>query len=305
MRYQVFLRMEQQLDDFIRYLRFEKRYATHTLHAYERDIQQFIQYLYITYGTIENPSLVTHFHIRSWMADLKTQNLQPTSLNRKLASLRSFFKFLLTTKIITQDPAKRISSQKIPDRLPVFLKENETAQLLDTDGLFQDDFKGHTERMICCILYYCGLRRNEIMQLKEQDIEWGSSCLRVMGKGQKERLIPLLPEVIQSIKDYIREKKSLVKTDHNHLFVLENGEPLYPMFVYRTIKKYLTLITTLKKKSPHVLRHSFATHLLNRGANIQAIKELLGHSSLAATQVYTHTQIERLKSIHKMSHPRG
>lgn len=296
--------MEQCLDDFLRYLRFEKRFAPHTLQAYQLDLEQFSGYLSDVYSPNIQVSELTHFHVRSWIAHLKEQGMQAASLNRKLSTLRSFFRYLLSRRHISVNPVRKIPSQRLPERPPVFLKEKEATALLE-EASFEEGFKGMTERLICELLYLAGLRRNELLQLKEQDIEWSGFRMRVLGKGNKERLIPLSGQMIERLRGYIREKKSLVKTDQDHLLVLENGEPLYPMFLYRTVKKYLTMVTTLKKKSPHILRHSFATHLLNRGANIQAIKELLGHSSLAATQVYTHNHIERLKSIHKASHPRG
>lgn len=295
--------MEQWQDDFIRYLRFEKRYAPHTVTAYRNDLTQFHTYITATYGTI-TPDALTHFHIRSWLTELKEQQAAATTINRKISTLHAFFRFLLKKKRIDRDPVRRVPAQKIPDRLPAFLKEQETKHLQENPG-FEEGFKGCTERLICELLYQAGLRRNELQQLQESDIEWGAGQIRVLGKGNKERLLPLSTDMLMILKDYITQKKELVKTDNNHLLVLENGEPLYAMFIYRTVKKYLNCITTLKKKSPHILRHSFATHLLNNGANIQAIKELLGHSSLAATQVYTHNDIERLKTIHQVNHPRG
>ena len=170
---------------------------------------------------------------------------------------------------------------------------------------FEEGFKGATDRLICELFYQTGMRRQELLQLKEIDIEWSLGQIRVLGKGNKERLIPIHELLADAIREYIAEKRKAGVADNGHFLVMENGEPLYPMYVYRTIKKYLNIATTLQKKSPHVLRHTFATHLLNNGANIQAIKDLLGHSSLAATQVYTHNNIEKLKEIHKLNHPRG
>jgi integrase/recombinase XerC len=170
---------------------------------------------------------------------------------------------------------------------------------------FEEGFKGATDRLICELFYATGMRRNELQQLKERDIEWSLKQIRILGKGNKERLMPVSAALLDGIRDYINEKQKLPQRDDNHLLVLESGLPLYGTYIYRTVKNYIGQTTTLQKKSPHVLRHTFATHLLNNGANIQAIKDLLGHSSLAATQVYTHNNIDKLKQVHKQNHPRG
>jgi len=293
-----------RINDFIQYLRFEKRYSPNTLIAYRKDLLQFQSYILENFD-MSDPLQVTHFHIRSWLATEKEeQDLKARSINRKLSSLNSFYKNLLKKQLIAKNPVKQLHAQKLPERLPVFLKENETETLLDT-LVFDDGFKGYTDRMICELLYLTGMRRNELIQLMETDIEWSLNQIRVLGKGNKERLLPIDNHLKQNIKDYINEKQKLQQYNSQYLLNLDNGKQLYPAYVYRIVKKYLTLSTTLHKKSPHVLRHTFATHLLNKGANIQAIKDLLGHSSLAATQIYTHNNIERLKEIHKLNHPRG
>lgn len=293
-----------RINDFIQYLRFEKRYSPNTLIAYRKDLLQFQNYILENFD-MSDPLQVTHFHIRSWLATEKDeQDLKARSINRKLSSLNSFYKNLLKKQLISKNPVKQLHAQKLPERLPVFLKETETETLLD-DIEFEEGFKGYTDRMICEMLYLTGMRRNELIQLKETDIEWSLNQIRVLGKGNKERLLPIDPNLKESIKNYINEKKKLEQYNSLYLLNLDNGKQLYPTYVYRTVKKYLILSTTLHKKSPHVLRHTFATHLLNKGANIQAIKDLLGHSSLAATQIYTHNNIERLKEIHKLNHPRG
>jgi integrase/recombinase XerC len=293
-----------RINDFIQYLRFEKRYSPNTLIAYRKDLLQFQSYILENFD-MSDPLQVTHFHIRSWLATEKEeQDLKARSINRKLSSLNSFYKNLLKKQLIAKNPVKQLHAQKLPERLPVFLKENETETLLDT-LVFDEGFKGYTDRMICELLYLTGMRRNELIQLMETDIEWSLNQIRVLGKGNKERLLPIDNHLKQSIKDYINEKQKLQQYNSQYLLNLDNGKQLYPAYVYRIVKKYLTLSTTLHKKSPHVLRHTFATHLLNKGANIQAIKDLLGHSSLAATQIYTHNNIERLKEIHKLNHPRG
>ena len=295
---------EDRINDFLQYLKFEKRYSQHTLIAYRKDLTQFQEYIH-SYFDVSDPLQVSHFHIRSWLATEKDeQDLKARSINRKLSSLNSFYKSLLKQQLISKNPVKQLHAQKLPERLPIFLKETETEYLLD--GIeFDTGFKGFTDRLICELFYLTGMRRNELMQLKETDIEWSLSQIRVLGKGNKERLLPIDPELKASLMDYIIEKKKLECYDTHFLLNMDNGKPLYASYIYRTVKKYLSLSTTLQKKSPHVLRHTFATHLLNKGANIQAIKDLLGHSSLAATQIYTHNNIERLKEIHKLNHPRG
>lgn len=293
----------QWLPDYLNFLKFEKRYAQHTLVAYEKDLSQFITYLDGQFAVTDAAEL-SHFHVRSWLASLKDDKQSPRTINRKLSSLNSYYKYLQRLGRVDKNPVKQLHAQKLPERLPSFLKEQETTLLLE-ELSFGAGFKGFTDRMICTLLYQTGMRRNELLQLKEQDIEWALGQIRVLGKGNKERLIPVGKPLQQELKDYIAEKRKLEQADSRHLLVLESGEPLYAGYIYRVVKSYLGNVTSLAKKSPHVLRHTFATHLLGNGANIQAIKELLGHSSLAATQVYTHNNIEQLKEIHKASHPRG
>ncbi len=293
---------EQTLHDYYRYLKFEKRYSRHTLTAYGTDIEGFLKYLQQQFD-ITDLSIVTHFHLRSWLASLKDEGMEPKTINRKISSLNSLYKYLLKGGNVAKNPVKQLHAMRLADRLPVFLKETEAERLLE-ETEFGAGFKGATDRLICELLYQGGLRRAELLELKESNIEWSLGQIRVLGKGNKERLIPVDPSLLQIIKHYIADKRVAGFTDE-HLLVLESGEPLYAGYVYRLVKAKLAGVTTLAKKSPHVLRHTFATHLLNNGANIQAIKDLLGHSSLAATQVYTHNNIDKLKEIHKMSHPRG
>jgi integrase/recombinase XerC len=211
---------------------------------------------------------------------------------------------LLKKSQINKNPALQLHALKSPERLPSFVKEKEAEYMLE-ELQFDEGFKGATDRLICELLYQTGMRRSEVIGLKEKDMEWSLKQIRILGKGNKERLVPVSPMLMETIQEYIALKKQQEQYDENHLLMLENGQPLYPHYIYRIVKSYLADSTTLKKKSPHVLRHSFATHLLNNGANIQAIKDLLGHSSLAATQIYTHNNIEKLKEIHKSNHPRG
>lgn len=291
-----------QIADFIQTLRFEKRYSSNTLLSYRNDLDSFFSYCLTIYD-LGDPVKVHHHHIRSWIIWLKEQGMKPASINRKISSLRSFYKYLRKNGLVKENPLLVIRLQKKEERLPKFLKETETSSLLQS--VFSEGFKGLTEELICTILYDTGMRRNELLTLKENEIEWSLSQLRVTGKGNKERLIPVHNILLEKIATYITEKKKLFGNKESGLLVTENGGMLYPNYIYRVVRKYLTPITTSTKKSPHTLRHSFATHLLNQGANIQAIKELLGHSSLAATQIYAHNNIERLREIHQKMHPRG
>jgi len=302
---------EERLTEFIHFLRFEKRYSPHTLNAYEHDLEQFRKYLLDEFET-DDLKIVTHFHIRGWLAGMKDDERTSRTINRKISSLNSFYRHLLKLGVVERNPVRLLHAQRLPERLPVFLKETETQNLLKKIE-FDDGFRGLTDRLICELLYSTGMRRNELIQLKETNIEWGLNQLRIMGKGNKERLVPVSPVLLDAMRDYIHEKRRLIASavpqvgerSGGPLLVVESGEPLYAGYVYRVVTRYLSEVTTQKKKSPHVLRHTFATHLLNNGANIQAIKDLLGHSSLAATQVYTHNNIDRLKEIHKQNHPRG
>lgn len=294
---------ENALNDFYQYLRFEKRYASHTQAAYKTDLEQFHSYISSQFAITDIKS-ISHFHIRSWLATLKDDAQSARTINRKISSLNSFYKYLQKQQVVNKNPVKQLHSMRLPERLPSYLKEQETEYLLE-ELQFDEGFRGATDRLICELLYQAGLRRNELAELKEKDIEWSLAQIRVLGKGNKERLVPVSGVLLDAIRDYLHMKKDIGNHDKDHLLVLESGEPLYAGYIYRTVKKYLTDVTTLRKKSPHVLRHTFATQLLGNGANIQAIKDLLGHSSLAATQVYTHNNIEKLKEIHKKNHPRG
>ncbi len=294
---------DERLPDYIHYLKFERRYAPLTLTAYEQDLLQFRDYL-ATEFSLTDINTITHFHIRGWLADMRTAKQAARTINRKISSLNAYYKYLLKLGHVTKNPVRLLHAQRLPERLPVFLKETETEKLLN-ELQFEPGFKGLTDRLICEILYNTGIRRNELLQLKVSDIEWSLNQIRILGKGNKERLIPVNGVLLDAIRDYLCEKQKLDQYDAQHLLVLPTGEKLYPMYVYRTVTTYLGQATSLKKKSPHVLRHTFATHLLNNGANIQAIKDLLGHSSLAATQIYTHNNIEKLKQIHQQNHPRG
>jgi integrase/recombinase XerC len=293
------------MEGFIRFLRFEKRYSHHTVMAYESDLLQFRMYLLAAYDGLTDLAGVSHHHIRSWMASIKEAEpeVKATTLNRKISSLGSFYKYAQREGIADKNPVRQLHALRKPERLPVSLQESQTEHLME-EIAFAPGFRGFTNRLICELLYSTGMRRQELISLRETDVAWGNRLIRVLGKGNKERMIPVSEALIDDLRDYIAAKRELEAGDREALLVLPNGKPLYAAYVYRTVKEHLSQVSSQQKRSPHVLRHTFATHLLNNGANIQAIKDLLGHSSLAATQVYTHTDIERLKEIHKSAHPR-
>jgi len=288
---------------FLQYLKYEKRYSPLTSLAYEKNLLDFFAYLLTIYA-IEDLKQIKHLHIRSWLASLKEVKQTATTINRKQSVLRSFFKYAQTQDWILTNPISTLRALRTPERIPNFLKDEETDFLFE-ELSFGEGFKGFTDRLILELLYQTGMRRAELLALKEQQIEWSLHHLRVLGKGNKERLIPISQHLESQMQAYINEKKRLFENPNTAFFILENGQNLYAGYVYRLVKKHLSATTSLKKKSPHVMRHTFATQLLNNGANLQAIKDLLGHSSLASTQIYTHNHISKLKDIHKKNHPRG
>lgn len=291
---------QEHIQPFLDYLRFEKRYSRHTVTAYTNDLEQFLGFITANYGAML-PQEVTATIVRSWLALLKTEKIQAKSINRKISTLKSFYRYLLKQGVIRQTPMTTVTAPKVPRRLPVYVEEQQ-ADTLFSHIEFSNDWKGKTERLILMILYQTGMRLSELTGLTEQMVDTAYHQVKVLGKGNKERIIPVSKELIREIQAYIAAKPpAAAGTDA--LLVLESGKALYPKFVYQTAKKYLGAVTTLDKKSPHVLRHSFATHLMNRGADLNAVKELLGHASLAATQVYTHTTIEQLKDVYKKAHP--
>lgn len=298
---------ETTKQDFLHFLRFEKRYSRHTLLAYKRDLEQFFQYLEQLYP-ISDIAEISHIHIRSWLAEQKEAGLQATSVNRKISSLSSFFQHLLKQGKIGKNPCKLLHSVKKPERIPSFLKTQETEQLFAlslTEDIENETLGSCTQHLILELLYNCGLRRGELVRLLKEDVEWSLGQLRVLGKGNKERLVPMSAVLMGQLRDYLDLRSRLGLDLSPQLLIRDNGEGLYDQYVYRAVKSYLSQVCTLHKKSPHVMRHTFATHMLNNGANIQAIKELLGHSSIAATQIYTHINIEELKKVHKLNHPKG
>jgi integrase/recombinase XerC len=295
------LTQNSQVQKFLDYLRFEKRYSQHTIISYQNDLEQFFAFL-SQYGEMEINAITTSF-IRSWLAELKGEEMSSKSINRKISTLKSFFKFLMKQEVIKQTPMATIVSPKLKKRLPLFVEEKGIYTLF-ADVEFPDDWEGRTDKLILTLFYNTGMRLSELIHLKESNVDAHYSQIKVLGKGNKERIIPVSKELINEIRNYVDEKP--VKAEGvTEVFVSEKGKPLYAKYVYNKVKHYLNTVTTIEKKSPHVLRHTFATHLMNNGADLNAVKELLGHASLAATQVYTHNTIEKLKDIHKKAHPKA
>jgi integrase/recombinase XerC len=299
------LTQNSYIQKFLDYLRFEKRYSQHTIISYQNDLEQFFAFL-SQYGEMEINAITASF-IRSWLAELKGEKISSKSINRKISTLKSFFKFLMKQEVLKQTPMTTIVSPKINRRLPAFVEEKGTEMLFSSDFSdveFEDNWIGRTDKLILTLFYNTGMRLSELINLKERDIDADYSQIKVLGKGNKERIIPVSKKLINDIKNYINEKP--VKLEGiGEVFVNEKGKALYAKYVYKTVKDYLDKVTTIEKKSPHVLRHTFATHLMNNGADLNAVKELLGHASLAATQVYTHNTIDKLKDIHKKAHPKA
>ena len=289
---------------FIDYLSFQKRYSPHTIVAYQNDLLSFFDFLAIQYGELLLPEIKPTF-IKSWLADLKNNKMESKTINRKISSLKSFFKYQLKQGNIETSPMTTIISPKIKKRLPQYVEEKDTTTLFEHVE-FPATWIGQTERLVLELFYSTGMRQAELVMLKELQLDAGNGNIKVIGKGNKERILPISRSIITSMQQYLADKRRLFeKFDSLYFFINSKGKKLYPKLVYNMVHKYLKLVTTIDKKSPHVLRHTFATHLMNNGADLNAVKELLGHSSLAATQIYTHNSIEKLKDIHKKAHPKA
>ena len=308
--------MEQER--FIDYIQFEKRYSPHTVTAYRIDLEQFYAYLDRQYE-IHEIGNVNHAMIRSWLVTLMEENITPRSIIRKITTLKSFYKFLLKEGLVTVNPMKRIISPKTSKRLPVFVEKEKMETLMEGGELIHD-FPGFRDRLVLELFYSTGMRLSELVNLKETDVDFHHSTMKVIGKRNKERLIPFSNKLAGAVKKYLELKKAYLFTLNKDpdketlcvngystlpLLVTDKGTPVYPKFIYRIVTRSLMAVTTLEKRSPHVLRHTFATHLLNNGAELNAVKELLGHANLSATQVYTHNTIEKLKKVYKQAHPKA
>jgi len=292
------------IQPFLNYLKFEKRYARHTITSYSNDLAAFYDFLVVQYGGMALPE-ISHTIIRSWLASMKDEGLTSKTLNRKISTLKSYFKHAVKRGLIVQSPMTKIIAPKNEKRLPAFVADRDMATLF-SHVTFGDDRKGRTERLLLLLFYHTGMRLSELTGLKASAVDIANGTVKVLGKGSKERIIPVSPGLMQEIKDYLeRRRTDWPELSTDTLLVNEKGKALAPRAVYSIVNFYLSQVTTIEKRSPHILRHSFATHLANNGADLNAVKELLGHSSLAATQVYTHNTIDKLKNIYKKAHPKA
>jgi len=293
-------------NDFFQYLQYEKRYSPHTILAYKNDIGQFYSFLSDAYE-FDDIKKANHKIIRSWIVSLMEKQMAGRSVNRKITALKSYYKFLLREKVVNENPMIKILAPKIAKKLPAFVERSKMDMLLD-DFDFGDGFSAVRDKLILEMFYSTGIRLSELINLKQHDVDLKNCTIKVIGKGRKERIIPFGNALKKLITDYIEKKdeESFLTDGLTGLFfVTDKGNKLYGKLVYRIVNHYLSKATTIDKKSPHILRHTFATHMLNNGANLNAIKELLGHANLSATQIYTHNTIGKLTNIYKQAHPRA
>ena len=300
-------------DRFVAYIQFEKRYSPHTVTAYQNDLAQFYLYLELQFGLSEIRE-VTNPMIRSWIVHELEQGLTPRSINRKLTTLKSYYKFLLREGYVNENPMRKVTSPKDAKRLPVFLEKEHIRVVLD-ELEFDKGFSGIRDRLMIEMFYATGIRLAELVKMKESDLDFHNCTVKVLGKRNKERLIPFSNKIRDLLQSYLQERSGFIskmsisekkfKENSLNLFVTDSGRDIYPKMVYRVVNRYLSKVTTLTKRSPHVLRHTFATHLLDNGAELNAVKELLGHANLSATQIYTHITIEKLKKVYKQAHPKA
>ncbi|WP_018626744.1 tyrosine-type recombinase/integrase [Niabella aurantiaca] len=297
-------RLSDHIEPFISYLKFEKRYSRHTVTAYSTDLRAFSDYITPVYGDAPIGE-ISYLYIRSWLADLMEQGLTARSVNRKISTLKSFFKYHIKVGTIGENPMFRIIAPKTSKRLPSFVNEQDMKTLNETLTRATEDWKSLNAKMLIQLFYGTGMRLSELIQLKTDQVDLSRKQVKVLGKGNKERVLPLDLVLVASIQEYNELKRKQFADLPGELLVTEKGKKLYPKYAYLLVKKHLSAVATLDKKSPHVLRHSFATHLMNNGAEIKAVKDLLGHASLAATQVYTHNSIEKLKDVYRKAHPKA
>jgi len=289
------------ISKFISYLEVERRYSRHTLTSYTKDLAQLQYYLEEEYELTDLLKAEAQM-LRSWIIKLMEHGLKAKSVNRKISAIKSYYSYALRKKLIANSPTSKMVAPKMEKRLPNFVKESEMKLLLE-DIEYEEGFIGERDRLIIEILYATGIRLNELIQLKDSDVDMSQQSIKVLGKRSKERIIPVSQKILAAINCYLLIKRELF--NHPHLLLTDKGQILYPKFVYRKVNSYLGQITTARKRSPHVLRHTFATHMLNNGADLNTIKEFLGHANLSATQVYTHNSIEQLKNVYNQAHPRA
>ena len=297
--------MEEITTSFLTFIRTEKRLSPHTVTAYQNDLHQFESFLATDFHEVTSRT-AEFLHLRAWVVSMVETGLNKASINRKIATLRSFYGFLIRRNHRISDPTKGLQALKSAKKIPIFLDEVPMDRLFDVSG-FSADFAGQRDRLVLELLYGTGIRLSELIGLKISDVNFYARTIIVLGKRNKQRIVPLTDALVDQLKTYLagrgQEFGTPLPTDF--LILTDTGQSAYPVLIQRITRKYLTLVTTLEKRSPHVLRHTFATHLLNNGADLNAIKDLLGHSSLAATQIYTHTSLEQLKKTYEQAHPKG
>jgi len=291
------------IESFLKYLQFEKRFSPHTITSYKNDLTQADFFLSDNHSCILQEG--NYQALRSWIVHLVELGLEAKSVNRKIACLKSYYKFLLAREVIQKNPAEKLKPLKTPKLLPSFVREGEMITLLD-EIPFPEGFPGARDKLIFSFLYGTGIRLSELINLKETDINFFQNHVKVLGKRNKERVIPFPVSLAEEARKYMRLKTEYLSENFSTFLIVTNeGHKAYPMMIYRVVNEYLNMVTTSEKKSPHVLRHTFATHLLTKGADLNAVKDLLGHSSLAATQVYTHNTLDKLKAVYKQAHPKA
>ena len=293
------------IDSFVNYLEFEKKASPHTVEAYRRDLTQFEEFLALSFE-INEISEAQHPELRAWVIDLVDSGLSTTSVNRKIATLRSYYKFLLRSRIISKDPTYKLKGLKNPRKLPEFVQEDTILAVLD-ESVYEPSFEGQRDKMVMEFLYLTGVRLSELIGLKWSDVNLIEDSVKVLGKRKKERIIPITKGLKQNILLYKKVfEERFSKVGQSEYFIVSNQQKQsYPMMIFRIVRHYLDLFAQTSKRSPHVLRHTFATHLLNKGADLNAVKDLLGHASFAATQVYTHNSMEKLKAVFEQAHPKA
>jgi len=284
---------------FITYLSSEKRFSEHTVKSYTTDLTQFTSFLADEFQIVDDINEIRFQIIRTWIASLLEKGVSPRSVNRKISTLKSYFKFLIREGVIVENPMTKVVAPKSKKRLPVFIEEDQIESLLN-EVRFEEGFIGERNKLIIELFYVTGIRLSELINIKISDIDFQNQSIKVLGKRNKERLIPLSSSMVGELRSFIEKNQQ-----NQFLFTNLDGKRLYTKLVYRLVNKYIGEISSVNKKSPHILRHTFATHMLNNGADINAIKELLGHATLSATQVYTHNTIEKLKTVYKQAHPRA
>ncbi|HHV84415.1 MAG TPA: tyrosine recombinase XerC [Petrimonas sp.] len=291
-------------EKLIQYLRNEKNYSSHTEISYLTDLTQFQQFIEKECGEFD-PEQIDADLIRIWIAHLVEEGIKPRSVNRKLSAVKTFFNYLNKIEAVKGNPAEKVRGPKTPKRLPAFVNHEEMVRIIDDEQAYPDNFEGQRDQFIIELFYVTGMRKSELIGLKNSDIDYYAKTVRVTGKRNKQRIIPLSDDTLEKLKNYVQSRDREVENKSPFLFVKKDGDPIYPKMIYNIVRKHLDSIPTLSKKSPHVLRHSFATEMLNNGAEINAVKELLGHSSLASTEVYTHVTFEELKKVYHNAHPRA